>query len=82
MKKKNVKICVVGGGKIGSEIASQLTDNGCEVTVIDTNLDLINKISNAMDVICYQGNGASLTILHDKSGSSKADDILCISETF
>ena len=54
MKKKNVKICVVGGGKIGSEIAAQLTDNGCEVTVIDTNLDLINKISNAMDVICLR----------------------------
>ena len=34
MKKKNVKICVVGGGKIGSEIAAQLTDNGCEVILI------------------------------------------------
>ncbi|OKZ91528.1 MAG: hypothetical protein BHW18_07595 [Eubacterium sp. 36_13] len=77
MKKKNVKICVVGGGKIGSEIAAQLTDNGCEVTVIDTNLDLINKISNAMDVICYQGNGASLTILQD-AGAAEADIFIAV----
>lgn len=77
MKKKNVKICVVGGGKIGSEIAAQLTDNGCEVTVIDTNLDLINKISNAMDIICYQGNGASLTILQD-AGAAEADIFIAV----
>ena len=77
MKKKNVKICVVGGGKIGSEIAAQLTDNGCEVTVIDTNLDLINKISNSMDVICYQGNGASLTILQD-AGAAEADIFIAV----
>ena len=54
MKKKNVKVCIVGGGKVGIELASQLTNTGCEVTVIDINLDLINKISNSLDVICYQ----------------------------
>lgn len=31
MKKRMSKSVFVGGGKIGSEIAAQLTDNGCEV---------------------------------------------------
>lgn len=77
VKKKNVKVCIVGGGKVGIELASQLTNTGCEVTVIDINLDLINKISNSLDVICYQGNGASLAILDD-AGVSEADIFIAV----
>lgn len=77
MKKKNVNVCIVGGGKIGCELAMQLADNNCEVTVIEQNLSVVNKISNSADVICYQGNGAVQTVLAD-AGVENADIFIAV----
>lgn len=62
-RQNNVKVCIVGGGKIGCSLIEQLAGSGCEVTAIDKELSVINRISTAYDVICYQGNGASYDLL-------------------
>lgn len=65
-KQKVIKVCIVGaGGKIGSALAEQLSKGSCEVTAIDTNMSALNRIANIYDVICYQGNGASIDILQE-----------------
>ncbi|MBQ4283483.1 MAG: Trk system potassium transporter TrkA [Lachnospira sp.] len=66
MKKQNVvKVCIVGAGKIGCSLIEQLAGSGCEVTAIDKELAVINRVSTTYDVICYQGNGASYDILEE-----------------
>ncbi len=62
-KQKNVKVCIVGAGKIGCSLIEQLAGNGCEVMVIDKDLSVIKRISATYDVMCYQGNGATYDIL-------------------
>lgn len=64
-EKDNVKVCVVGAGKIGGALAAQLSGTGCEVTIIDRDLEVVNRISNTLDVICFQGNGASYATLQE-----------------
>lgn len=78
MKEKDrVKVCVVGAGKIGSAIASQLSGSGCEVTMIDRDLAVVNRISNTLDVISFQGNGASYAILKEV-GAGEADIFIAV----
>lgn len=76
-EKDSVKVCVVGAGKIGSAIASQLAGSGCEVTMIDRDLAVVNRISNTLDVISFQGNGASYAILQEV-GAGEADIFISV----
>lgn len=79
MRDKNtVRVCIVGGGgKIGSVLAGKLTKNGCEVTCIDKELSVINRIANTYDVICFEGNGASYDILKE-AGAGECDIFIAV----
>lgn len=76
-EKHTIKVCIVGGGKIGYALAGQLSEAGCEVTCIDNNLAVINHISNVFDIICYQGNGASYEIL-EEAGIGECDIFIAV----
>ena len=66
MKHRNdMKIFIVGGGKIGGVLAGQLVHDGYEITVIDRDEEVITRLGNSMDIICLQGNGASYATLQD-----------------
>ena len=60
MKYRNeMKIFIVGGGEIGRALAVQLSRDGYELTVIDKEESIVDSMSNSVDVISFQGNGAS-----------------------
>ena len=50
-----MKIIIAGAGKIGCSVASILSDEGHDITVIDNNPAVINNLSNNLDVICVEG---------------------------
>lgn len=56
-------IIIAGAGKVGSALAEQLAKENHDVTIIDPNEAVVDRISNSMDVICYVGNGASFPTL-------------------
>lgn len=56
---KDMEIFIVGGGEIGKALAVQLSRDGYELTIIDREESVVNSIGNTVDVISYQGNGAS-----------------------
>ncbi len=58
-----MNIIIVGGGKVGVSIARQLSMEDHDVTVVDQSEELVDRISNSMDVICCSGNGASFPTL-------------------
>ena len=60
---KPLKIIIVGGGKVGHTLVDQLSSEGNNVTLIDTDPDVISDITNEFDVFGYLGNGASYSIL-------------------
>lgn len=58
-----MKIVIIGGGKVGSAIASQLTKEGHNITVVDKNQQIVERISDTLDCMAICGSGAGLEIL-------------------
>lgn len=52
-------IIIVGCGKVGSTLAEQLSQEGHDISIIDTNEQIVEEISNSFDTMGVIGNGAS-----------------------
>ena len=59
----SMKIVLVGGGKVGTALARQLSEEGHNVTVIDTNKARVEHIGESYDVMSILGNGSSIITL-------------------
>ena len=60
-----MKIILVGGGKVGTALARQLSEEGHSVTVIDTSKARVEQIVQAYDVLGVVGNGSSIATLSE-----------------
>ena len=54
-----MNIIIVGCGKVGNALASQLNKEGHNVTVVDQNADKVKNIATKLDIMGVIGNGAS-----------------------
>jgi len=70
-----MRILVVGAGKVGSTIAEHLVQEQHDVTVIDSNEDVLEDCQDLMDIMCINGNGANAQTLID-AGVDKADILI------
>ena len=71
----SLKIIIVGDGKVGFTLADHLSREEHDVTVIDTNDEALRHASDALDVMCVKGNGASISAL-EESGVRSADIVI------
>jgi trk system potassium uptake protein TrkA len=55
-------IAIVGIGKIGFTLVEQLLQEGHNITVIDNDAEALLRVSESMDVITVEGNGASYDV--------------------
>ncbi len=67
-----MKIIIVGCGKIGSVLISNLVAEGHDVTAIDSDPAVINELTNIYDVIGVPGNGVDCDILSE-AGVAEAE---------
>jgi len=74
-----MKIIIAGAGKIGHSIADILASEGHDITVIDHSSEIINLISNSLDVICVEGSAASPETLAE-AGAAQADLLMAATE--
>lgn len=70
-----LKIIIVGAGKVGFTLAQQLSLEEHDVTIIDRNEAAIRRASDALDVMCIKGSGASPAALK-AAGAQEADFVL------
>ena len=70
-----MKIAVIGGGKVGSNLAQQLVREGHDVTIVDNDPANIKRIQNTADVLCVEGNGASVEV-QKAAGVGKTDMLI------
>lgn len=70
-----MKVVIVGDGKVGSTIAGQLSTEGHDVIVIDSNPTALANSGNTMDIICIEGNGATVEV-QTKAGVQHADVLI------
>ena len=73
----SMKIVLVGGGKVGTALARQLSEEGHNVTVIDTNKARVEHIGESYDVMSILGNGSSITTLSE-AGVEEADVFIAV----
>ena len=57
-----MRVIIIGAGEVGSELASKLSKEDLDVTVIDRDKASLERLA-ALDVMTMQGNGASLEVL-------------------
>ena len=68
-----MNIVILGAGQVGSTVASELArDEYNEITVIDTNRDILNALQDRLDLRTIQGNGSYPSIL-ENAGIDDAD---------
>ena len=56
-----MNILIAGCGQVGKSLAKQLNEEGHEVTVMDTNYQVVESATAASDVIGFQGDCTSFT---------------------
>lgn len=78
--RSEMKIFIVGGGKIGRALAEQLTHDGYVLTLIDKEKAVVNNLGNSMDIICIQGNGAAYSILQEIN-AKEADIFISVTDS-
>ena len=71
-KEIDMKIIIIGDGKVGYSLAENLSKENNDVTIIDKNSEALKKASENLDVMCIRGNGVSTKILLE-AGVKEAD---------
>ncbi|MBR0411136.1 MAG: Trk system potassium transporter TrkA [Eubacterium sp.] len=78
--KKGLKIIIVGCGKVGVALVEQLSQEGHDITIIDTDADTVQEVANLYDVMGMAGNGASYQVQME-AGIDKTDLIIAVTES-
>lgn len=58
-----MNIIIAGGGKVGITLARQLSAEGYDITLIDSDRQVLNSSMESLDVIAVHGNSASMEVL-------------------
>ena len=62
-----MRIIIIGAGQVGFQIAQKLSSEDKEVVVIDNNAEVLERVSQSIDVQTVHGSGSSPKIL-EKAG--------------
>lgn len=70
-----MKIVIIGCGKVGTSIARELNISGHDITVVDNNSAAVRRLSESLDVMGIEGNGATYEALSE-AGAETADLVI------
>ncbi len=73
-----MRIIIVGGGQVGTEISARLSKEH-DVVIIEQSAKISSQIENQLDVLLVEGNGASCSIL-EKAGIKKTELLVAVTE--
>ncbi|MBQ8924295.1 MAG: NAD-binding protein, partial [Lachnospiraceae bacterium] len=76
-KTRGLKIIIVGCGKVGKTLVERLSQEKHDITVIDTDSDEVDRVSETYDVMGIIGNGSSYNVLLD-AGINDADILIAV----
>ncbi|CAB4883151.1 unannotated protein [freshwater metagenome] len=68
---------IVGGGKVGLNLARELLDSGAEVTLIEQRRDRYLKIEAELEHVVHYGDGTELWVL-ERAGIQRADFVIAV----
>ena len=74
-----MKIIICGAGEVAFSLAKYLASENMQVTVIDENIDKLEKMSGSIDVRSIVGKTYSPSILSE-AGVKESDLLIAVSE--
>ncbi len=74
-----MRAIVVGAGEVGYHIAKRLDKEGHDVTIIEENSAIKERVEKELDVMTIQGNGASPAAL-EAAGVAKTDMVIAVTD--
>jgi trk system potassium uptake protein TrkA len=72
-----MKVVICGAGQVGTSIAQHLASENNDVTVIDQDANLVQRISETLDVRSIQGLASQPNIL-EQAGAKDADMLIAV----
>lgn len=76
-----MNILILGAGQVGSTTAKQLAkEEDNEITIVDTDLEKLNKLSNTTDLRVVEGNASYPNILK-AAGADTADMLIALTSS-
>lgn len=76
-KRINMKVIVVGSGKVGSQIIEKLVQEGHEVTAVDIKEKRLAEQEVRLDILSVHGNGVREEVLRE-AGAENADLLIAV----
>jgi len=75
-----MKIIILGAGQVGRSVASNLVSERNDITVIDTNSELLRDLRDRLDIATVQGLASHPDVLR-RAGAEDADLILAVTNS-
>ncbi|MBO9491256.1 Trk system potassium transporter TrkA [Endozoicomonas sp. G2_1] len=72
-----MKIIIIGAGQVGGTLAENLVGENNEITLIDTNQEILRELQDKMDLQVVHGHGSHPEVLL-KAGAEDADMIVAV----
>ena len=72
-----MKIIIIGNGKVGYTLAKQLSGEDHDLVILDQNRAAMQEADSTLDVLCVEGNGASINVLIE-AGVRSADLVIAV----
>lgn len=60
-----MKVMIVGGGKLGVRLAATMNNEKMDVTLVDSNQDVLDKINEHLDVLTIVASGINVSTLKE-----------------
>ncbi len=70
-------VVIVGGGRVGRDIAELLLPEGHDVVILDTDEETCTKLTREFDALVIKGDGTDIEYLKE-AGVNKADALLAV----
>lgn len=70
-------ILIVGGGKVGSQLARELSEKGHELTVIEGNARRYDTLNEEFEHVALNGDGSEIWVL-ERAGIERADMVIAV----
>ncbi len=75
-----MKIIILGAGQVGATLAENLASEQHDVTVIDTDVALLEHLQERMDIRTVQGHASHPNVLR-RAGADDADMLIAVTES-
>ena len=75
-----MRIVIIGDGKVGFQLATQLSEEDYDIVLIDNNEKKLRAASDKLDIFCVVGDGANVEV-QTEAGVPQADLVIACAST-